>query len=293
MDFIPLGLVLLSALLHASWNYFVKKSGDPPVMIWCMMTASLLVFAPVFLYRLPSANFAPGAWVYILATGILHACYITTLGMAYRTGDLSKVYPLARGSAPLMAAGAAALFLGERISSTGGLAIFFVVAGIFATQLEPSGSGGWRFSFREGSRAAILWALVTGLATALYSVVDKVGVSRVSPDIYIYFMFVLTVLILAPCYLAGDRLARTRATFGDGKSVLNVLAGGAFMMGSYGLLLFALRMSKVSYVVAARGMSVILAAGLGIFILKEGGARQKLIGAGLVAAGLILLTLSK
>jgi drug/metabolite transporter (DMT)-like permease len=293
LDFIPLGLVLLSALLHAGWNYFAKESADPPAMIWCVMTASLFVFAPVFLYRLPSANFAPGAWVYILATGILHACYISTLGMAYRTGDLSKVYPLARGSAPLMTAATAALFLGERISPMGGLAIFFVVAGIFATQLEPSVGSGWRFSFREGSAKAILWALATGLATALYSVVDKVGVSRVSPDIYIYLMFALTVLILAPRYLAGNRLARTRATVRDGKTALNVLAGGVFMMGSYGLLLFALRMSKVSYVVAARGVSVILAAGLGVFILKEGGGRQKLIGAGLVAAGLVLLTLSK
>ncbi len=293
MDLIPLGLVLLSALLHAGWNYFVKGSADPPAMIWCVMTASLFIFAPVFLYRLPSTNFAPGAWACILATGILHACYVSTLGMAYRTGDLSKVYPLARGSAPLMAAGAAALFLGERISPAGGLAIFLVAAGIFATQLEPGAGGGWRFSFREGSRAAILWALATGLATALYSVVDKVGVSRVSPDIYIYLMFALTILILAPFFLTGARAAMVRSIVRDRRLLLNVLAGGVLMMGSYGLLLFALRMSKVSYVVAARGMSVILAAGLGVFILKEGGARPKLLGAGLVAAGLVLLTLSK
>ncbi len=292
MDIIPLGLVLMSALLHASWNYFVKGSGDPPAMIWCVMTASLLVYAPVFFYRLPSASFAPDAWVYVLATGILHAFYISTLGMAYRTGDLSKVYPLARGSAPLMVAGTAALFLGERISPAGGLAILLVVAGIFAVHLEPGG-GGWRFSLRLGSRAAVGWALATGLATALYSVVDKVGVTRVSPDIYIYLMFVLTILLLAPYYLTGARAAQTRGIVRDRKRLLNVLAGGALMMGSYALLLFALTMSKVSYVVAARGVSVILAAGLGVFILKEGGRRQKLIGAGLVVAGIVLLTLSK
>ncbi len=293
MDLIPLGLVLISALLHVCWNYFAKGSDDPPAMIWCVMTASLLVYAPVFLYRLPSARFAPDAWAYILATGILHAFYISTLGMAYRTGDLSKVYPLARGSAPLMVAGTAALFLGERISPAGGLAIFLVVAGIFLAHLEPGGRRGWRFPFGGESRAAILWALATGLSTALYSVVDKVGVSRVSPDIYIYLMFVLTILILAPYYLTGARAAFVRPIFRDGKLLLNVLAGGAFMMGSYALILYAMRMSKVSYVVAARGVSVVIAAGLGVFFLNEGGGRQKLIGGALVAAGLVLLTLSR
>ncbi len=293
MDIVPLGLVLLSALLHASWNYFAKGSDDPPAMIWCTMAASLLVYAPVFLYRLPSASFAPDAWTYILATGILHAFYISTLGMAYRTGDLSKAYPLARGSAPLMVAGTAALFLGERISPAGGLAIFLVVAGIFAAHLEPGPSGGWRFSFGRESRATILWALATGLATALYSVVDKVGVTRVSPEIYIYLMFILTILFLAPFHLTGARAALARSIARDTRLFLNVLVGGAFMMGSYGLILFAMQLSKVSYIVAARGVSVILAAGLGVFILKEGGGRQKLIGAGLVAAGLALLTVSR
>lgn len=257
------------------------------------MSASLLVYAPVFLYRFPDASFAPDAWLYILATGILHASYIFTLGMGYRTGDLSKVYPLARGSAPLMVAATAALFLGERISPAGGLAIFLVVAGIFAAHIEADPGSGWRFSFGRESRTTIIWALATGLSTALYSVVDKVGVTRVAPEIYIYLMFLLTILFLAPFYLTGARAALVRSIVGEPRLFLNVLVGGAFMMGSYGLILFAMQLSKVSYVVAARGVSVVLAAGLGVFILKEGGGRQKLIGAGLVAAGLALLTLSK
>ncbi|MDP6365259.1 MAG: EamA family transporter [Nitrospinota bacterium] len=293
MELFPLGLVLISALLHASWNYFAKGNDDPPAMIWCVMTASLLVYAPIFLNRLPGARFAPDAWIYILATGILHAFYISTLGIAYQTGELSKVYPLARGSAPLMTAGTAALFLGERISPAGGLAIFLVVGGIFVSHLEPGEDRGWRLPFRRGSGAAVRWALATGMMTALYSVVDKVGVTRVSPEIYIYLMFILTCLLLAPVYLTGSRAALVRSNFKDGKSIFHVLLAGAFMMGSYGLLLFALQMSKVSYVVAVRGVSVILAAGLGVFLLKESGQRQKLIGAALVAAGLVILALTR
>ena len=172
------------------------------------------------------------------------------------------------------------------------LAITLIAAGILAAHLEPGEGGGWRFSFREGSGAAIGWALATGLATALYSVVDKVGVTRVSPDIYIYLMFILTILFIAPFHLTGPGAALARSILRDGRLLLSVLVGGAFMMGSYGLILYAMQMSKVSYVVAARGVSVIFAAGLGVLILKEGGGRQKLIGAGLVAAGLVLLTLS-
>jgi uncharacterized membrane protein len=293
LELIPLGLVLISALLHASWNYFAKGSDEPHAMIWCVMTASLLVYAPIFLYRLPSAKFAPDAWIYLLATGVLHAFYISTLGMAYRTGELSKVYPLARGSAPLMVTATAALFLGERISYMGGLAIVLITAGILAAHLEPGEDSGWRFSFRKGSGAAVGWALATGLMTALYSVVDKVGVTRVSPEIYLYIMNVLTILFVAPFHLNGAGAALARSIVRDRRLLLNVLAAGAFMMGSYGLLLFALQMSKVSYVVAARGVSVILAAGLGVFLLKEGGQRQKLFGAALVATGLILLTLAR
>lgn len=293
MDLLPLTLVLFSAGLHAVWNYLAKGSEDPPAMIWCTMTASLLVYAPAFLYLLPDARFGPNAWTCILATGILHAFYISTLGMAYRTGDLSRVYPLARGSAPLMVTGTAALFLSERISPAGGAAILLVVAGIFVSHLESGQRGGWRLPFQAASESAVLWALATGLTTALYSVVDKVGVSRVSPDIYIYLMFVVTSLSLAPYYLRRANAGTLRSILGDGKAILQILSAGAIMMGSYGLLLFALRMSKVSYVVAARGVSVLIAAGLGVFLLKEEGKLQTLLGAGLVAAGLILLTLSK
>lgn len=293
MDLLPLALVLFSAGLHAVWNYLAKGSADPPAMIWCTMTASLLVYAPAFLYLLPSAQFGPDAWACILATGILHALYISTLGMAYRTGDLSRVYPLARGSAPLMVTGTAALFLGERISPAGGAAILLVVAGILVSHLEPGERGGWRFPFQAASESAVLWALATGLSTAAYSVVDKVGVSQVSPDIYIYLMFVVTSLSLAPYYLGRARAGTLRSILSDRRATLQILSAGAIMMGSYGLLLFALRLSKVSYVVAARGVSVIIAAGLGVFLLKEEGRLQTLLGAALVATGLILLTLSK
>jgi drug/metabolite transporter (DMT)-like permease len=257
------------------------------------MIASLIVYAPLFFIRLPASNFPPDAWIYILATGILHAMYFSTLGMAYRTGDLSKVYPLARGSAPLLVVSMAAFFLEERISLLGGLAIFLVVAGIFLIHIETDRGSGWRSFSKQGGESAVRWALATGLLSAVYSVVDKAGVARVSPEIYIYLMFFLTSLFLAPYHLRNGSTRLARAGYRDGRTLFRVLLGGVFTMGAYGLVLFAMRMSKVSYVVAAREVSVILGAGLGVFVLKEGGKRQKLMGAGLVAAGLALLTLSR
>lgn len=291
LDIIPLGLILVAALLHALWNYAAKDSEEPQAMLQASLCASLILFAPAFLYRLPTARFAPGAWRFILATGILHALYFYTLGRAYRSGDLSRVYPLARGSAPVLVVGLAAVFLGERIPATGAAAILLVVAGIFIAHTGTDGGGRSLFEFlgEPGSR----WALVTGVVTAVYSVVDKAGVARVSPDIYIYLMFVLTALINLPLQFRQTRAGFAVLRLGGARSLFRIATTGAGMMGAYGLVLLAMTMSRVSYVVAAREVSVVIGTGLGVFILKEGGARRKLAGAAAVAAGLVLLALSK
>ncbi|MEE9275770.1 MAG: EamA family transporter [bacterium] len=293
MDILPLALVCLAAFLHAGWNFLAKKSGEPTAMLWAVLCASLILYAPAFLLRLPQARFAPGAWGFILATGVLHALYFLTLGRAYRAGDLSTVYPLARGSAPLLAAALAAAALREEISARGGLAILLVAAGIYVTHLRGFARGDWLAPLRRWRESGVRWALATGLLTALYSVVDKAGVSRVSPEIYIYLMFILTLLLTAPYSLGGGRAEKILALFRSGPSLLRIGAGGLATMGAYGLVLFAMRMSKVSYVVAAREVSVVLGAALGVFVLKEGGVRQKMAGAAFIAAGIVLLALSR
>lgn len=291
MDITPLGLILIAALLHALWNYAAKDSEDPEAMLQASLCASLILFAPVFFYRLPAARFAPGTWGFILATGILHALYFYTLGQAYRSGDLSRVYPLARGTAPVLVAGLAALFLGERISASGATAILFVVAGIFIAHTpDDDGARSLLALLRE---PASRWALATGVLTAAYSVVDKAGVARVSPDIYIYLMFILTALFNLPLQFRKPRAGFSALQLGKAVSLFRITATGAGMIGAYGLVLLAMTMSKVSYVVAAREVSVVIGAALGVFVLKEGGARRKLAGAAAVAVGIVLLALSK
>jgi drug/metabolite transporter (DMT)-like permease len=123
--------------------------------------------------------------------------------------------------------------------------------------------------------------------------VDKAGVTLVAPEIYIYLMFALTALFNLPLQLTRGRVDFSGLPLREPKTLLRIAAGGFCMMAAYGLVLFAMRMSKVSYVVAAREVSVIIGAGLGVFALGEGGARRKLSGAALIAAGLVIFALAK
>ncbi|MDA1000833.1 MAG: DMT family transporter, partial [bacterium] len=289
MGILPLSLLLIAAFFHASWNYLAKESADPFVMLWTAHCMSLLMYGPFFwMWFSPEAISAEG-WLFVLATGLLHAVYFFTLGTAYRTGELSIVYPLARGSAPLFAAVIAALTLGERISAQGGAGIAIIVIGIYLTHLTGFGRADWAAPGRRWKEKGVRWALVTGLVIALYSVVDKAGVSRIAPEIYIYLMFALTCLFTAPLALSNGRAKQVCRLLSEKRLLVRVALGGAFTMGSYGLVLYAMKMSMVSYVVAAREVSVIIGAAMGVFILREGGRRQKLWGAALIAAGVMLI----
>lgn len=293
MDILPFFLVCTAAFLHAFWNFLAKEGDEPIVTLWVTLTVSLVLYLPVFLLRLPHAAFAEGAGVFIAVTGLLHVLYFLALGRSYRSGDLSIVYPLARGSAPLTVALLAAAILGERISFTGGLGIFLVVAGIYMIHLKDINLKGLIGPLALAREPATRWALTTGLLTALYSVVDKVGVTRVSPEIYIYLFFALASMLLLPYILIGERRKHIINTLCQPNGLLRTTAGGICIMGAYGLVLFAMQLSKVSYVVAAREISVVLSAMLGVFILGEGGQRQKLLGSTIVAAGLVLLAISR
>ncbi|MEK6710122.1 MAG: EamA family transporter [Nitrospinota bacterium] len=292
MEPLALFLVVASGFIHAGWNFWVKGSGDPLAALWSALAAALVLYLPLFIVRFPGMDSLQAGAPFILATGVIHTFYFFTLTRAYETGDLSTVYPLARGSAPLLTAVLAGIFLGERISPAGGAGILLIVSGIAAVHAFHAGAGP-RAAAQEGRREAIRWALATGLSTSVYSVVDKAGVARVAPEAYIYFMFLLSALFLAPWVLTGERGKSVRALAREPGAWLRIAGGGLCTMGSYLLILFAMRMSKVSYVVAAREVSVVLGAALGVFVLKEGEGGRKLAGAGLVAAGLALLALAK
>ena len=290
MSGLALVIVVVAAFLHAGWNFLAKKSKKKMAFIWWFLLIAVIGYLPMFLYFWPRNAVGPAGWACIVATGILHALYFWFMGGAYERGDLSLVYPLARGSGPLLVPILAIIFLQEQLSFAGVVGIFLVVLGIYVIHLESFSMVSFIEPFRALRGSASVWALCTGGTIAGYSLIDKVGVGLVYPPIYIYLMFVISLLLLSPYVLVKQRAAlklEWRVNKGP------VLIDGVLVLLTYLMILFAFRLSKVSYVVAAREVSIVFSAFLGIIWLKEKHASQKIVGAALIALGVVFIGLSK
>lgn len=290
MSGLALILVVVAAFLHASWNLLAKKSKKKMAFIWWFLLIATLGYLPMFLYYWPRTTVSPTGWICITATGILHALYFWFMGGAYERGDLSLVYPLARGSGPLLVPLLAIIFLQEQLSLAGVFGIFLVILGIYVIHLESFSIVSFIEPFRALRGGASAWALCTGGTIAGYSLVDKVGVGLVYPPVYIYLMFVISLLLLLPYVLAKQRTAlKLEWLVNKGP----ILIDGFLVLFTYLMILFAFRLSKVSCVVAAREISIVFSALMGIVWLKEKHATQKLAGAALIALGVVFIGLSK
>jgi drug/metabolite transporter (DMT)-like permease len=290
MSGLALVIVLVAALFHAGWNFLAKKSEKKMAFIWWFLLIAIIGYLPMFLYFWPRLTVSPAGWACIVATGILHALYFWFMGGAYERGDLSLVYPLSRGSGPLLVPVLAVIFLQERLSLAGIAGIALVVTGIYVIHLKSFSIASFVEPFRALRGGASIWALCTGGTIAGYSVVDKVGTGLVYPPVYIYLMFVISLLLLSPYVLVKERSALKSEWLANRGPVL---IDGFLVLFTYMMILFAFRLSKVSYVVAAREVSIVFSAFLGIFWLKERHAPQKIAGAALIALGVVFIGLSK
>jgi drug/metabolite transporter (DMT)-like permease len=269
-------LVLGSAGLHAGWNVIVKREDDKRLSGWLTVFTPCVLLAPALLITgLPAVS----AWPILLCSAVVHTGYMLTLTQAYEHGDLSVVYPVARGLAPLLVALAAPLLLGERLGPLAITAILLVGGGIAAlgmTSLRSLAAG-----------RGLLLAALTSVFICGYSMLDKIGVSRAHPLAYIIVLFACNAAFMAPFVLwrAGPlSLHRTRWGL--------QIAGGLLSLGAYLLVLIAMRLTQVSYVAALRESSVILGAFMGWRLLGEGYGRPRMIASAVVALGLILLVLA-
>ena len=283
-------IVIASAFLHAGWNFLLKKSDRKIVFIWWFLLLSAIIYIPMFLYFLPEVSIPPEGWLCIVASGLIHGAYFWFMGGAYQRGDLSLVYPLARGSGPLFVPMLAMLLLGEEIAPLGGIGILFIIGGVYCVHLRSFSSSAFLEPFRALRGGASLWALFTGLAIAFYSLVDKVGVGLVYPPVYIYIMMLITWLVITPWVLIRERhgLKSEWRRHKGAIAVVGFLSGFTYLM-----ILFALTMSKVSYVAAVREVSIVLSAYFGIVYLGEKHERQKLLGAVFITLGVIAIGLSR
>jgi drug/metabolite transporter (DMT)-like permease len=287
-------LVLLAAaaVLHPTWNLLTKQSRDKLAFIWCFLSVGSAAYLPgvAVAYGPAGLRVVADASAWVLATGLLHALYFLFLALAYEAGDLSVVYPLMRGLGPLLVALLAPLVLGEELSAAGIAGIALVLAGIYTIHLQGFRPADLRRPFGAIRGRASAFGLLTAATIPLYSLVDKVGVARVPPFLYVYAMFVLTVACLTPVVWPRRR-AQVRWEWTRNRASVCVV--GVVSLGTYLLVLMALRISKVSYLVAAREMAIVFGAILGTVVLKEGHGAQKTAGSLLIAAGVGTLALAR
>jgi drug/metabolite transporter (DMT)-like permease len=290
MPLTALALVLVAALLHASWNIAAKKAGGGAAFM-LMGTAMVgVLWAPLALWVGWQDLLAWGwrQWAFVWATTLVHLAYYSTLLRGYRESDLTVVYPVARGTGPLITVAAAVLLLGEPITGAGLAGALAVCGGVFVL------AGGPRLwlaahdpARRERVRAGLRWGALTGVLIAGYTVLDgyAVKVMLLSPIVLDW----LTNLLRIPFLLPGQW--RDRAGFASAWKTQwrYALIGAVIAPVGYVMVLYAVRMAPLSHVAPAREVSMLFAALLGGRLLGEGDRGLRLAGAGCIAAGVVAL----
>ena len=277
MDPLIILVVLCAACTHATWNTLVKV-GDDPLMTAAVLNVATMVigFALIPYVGLPD----PGTWPYLIGSVITHTGYFICLTNGYRVGDLSHVYPLARGSGPIYAAILTYLVAGETLSPAGVAAVAIICAAILSLTFV-----GGRIT--EGGKAPVLFGLGTGLFIGCYTVVDGLGVRVAETPLnfiaWLFFLHGFPVIAIA--------FWRRRATLRESLAAnwLRGTVGGVLGFIGYGLVMWAMTTNPIALVSALRETSVIIAALIGTKILGEPFGRPRIAAAMGVAFGIVLL----
>lgn len=274
--------VLLAAATHATWNLAAKHASGSRHFVWLYSVASVLLYAPVVVWIgvHERPQLGPSHWLALGATAVLHLGYSLVLQAGYRASDLSLVYPLARGSGPLLSFFAAVILLGERITWLSVAGVLLVVAGIVLV----SGLASER---RRVSRSGVLYGLVTGVFIAAYTVNDGWAVKTlmISPFFVDYAGNLFRVVVLAP----AAWFDRARAV-GEARTYL-VPALVVSVLGPLGyvLVLYAMTIAPVSHVAPARELATLIGAYFGARLLNEQAAPARIAGAACIVAGVVSL----
>ena len=270
--------VLFAAFLHAGWNALIKLGADKIAGMFLMSSAQGLMGLGMLLF-LPLP--APAVWPWLLLSTLLHSAYKAFLTLAYGRGDLSRVYPIARGTAPMLVALAGAAFLADRVSGREYAGILLVGGGIVLMA---------RGVFTQGeSRRLIPFALASALMTAGYSLADGLG-ARIAGNatLYVAWMFFLDGLLFGAWALW--RRGAGLVAFRPREWALGLLAGAA-SFAAYWIAVAAMTLAPIALVTALRETSVLFAVLIGVAVFGERAERGKLVAAGLIVMGVALMRL--
>jgi len=293
VDPLIVGLVAASALFHVVWNVRLKTAGDPLRAATIGMLAGTLVIVPLGLIAWVASGspaIPPQGLALGLASGVFEAAYFILLAEAYRRGDLSVVYPLARGTAPLLLVAVGVVILGERLGPAGWVGVAFLLAGFLALQ-QP-----WQaVRARDGGRrpdAAIAFAIATGVMIAGYTSLDRVGTRLIQPFPYAAILWVSGAALLALWVriVAGGRLVA-----GGREQNRRAAVGGILTLIAYLLILIALSVAPLTAVAPLRESATVIVATWGAVRLAEAASRRdasrRIAASAVIVLGALLLAI--
>ena len=283
MSLLALGLVLTSACLHASWNLLAKRAKGGAEFTWLFAALTAVIYAPIAIaYALyTSQGISWSQFGFIVGSAAIHIGYFLSLQRGYRAGDLSLVYPLARGTGPLLATVAAILLLGERPTTLALCGTVLVVVSVFLL------AGGFD-AFKDGAnRVALGYGLLTGIFIATYTVWDgyAVGVLGTAPLLFMCLSETVRSLLLAPVALRN--WSKVRLEWREHR--LEALGIAILSPLAYILVLTALTFTPISYVAPTREISILIGALIGAKLLGEGDVKRRLFAASGMVLGVAML----
>lgn len=285
MTLAALSLILGSAFIHATWNLLAKRAGGGAAFVWSAAVAGALLYLPITaaLGQFQQVHWTWLTVAFLVGSGVLQTLYFITLQRGYQAGDLSLVYPLARGTGPLFAMLGAILLLGERPTLAGLAGALLVIGGVFAISRTAAAGGSVRLS-------VVGYGLLTGLFIAGYTLWDKVAVSHLllPPVLYDTFSVAIRALLLIP--VGVRRWPEVVSLWEHHK--WEMIGVGFLSEFAYILVLIAMQTTPVSYVAPMREISIVIATVMGAVLLKEGRLRQRLPAAAAILIGVVVLAFS-
>jgi len=274
------GAVLVAAACHASWNALIKIRLDPFLAIVLISALAGIVALPLlFFVPVPPA----AAWPWLVASVIAHVGYYVGLSSAYRLGDMGQVYPIARGTAPLMTAAGGALLVGENFSLIGWAGIVGLTSGVFLLSMRASGD------LAHLNRRAVGFALFTAVTICCYSLVDGIG-ARTAGNAHSYALWLF---VIDGAFITGIAIAwrGTGAIPAMARYWKSGLIGGVLSLVAYWIVIWAMTVAPIALVAALRETSVLFAAVIAVVILKEPLRATRIVAAVLIVIGIALIRL--
>ena len=281
MPLTALGLLLVAAMMHTTWNLLVKRAKEKQVFIWCSLIAGTIIFSPLLL---TSSFSLTSIWPYLISSALVEVIYYIILIRAYENGDFSLVYPMARGAAPAFLLIWATFFLGERPRFFGLIGIALLVFGLIIV----GGKTWWTLRKTSGfSKSALALALGVACCISIYTAIDGAAVRHVSPLPYTVLVIALAALFITPAVVkryGNDVIVdEWRANW------IRITLVGLFTLLGYILALKASTIARVSYAGAVREISVVFAAFVGWRWLGESFGAIRLVGALFIFAGILVI----